>query len=70
MFRFNSKVLINMGARFPPCMHAIPGITDLTVNIWPCLNNTANPSTNGPMCSLSDICGFGGLHGQPPDQVS
>src|SRR5271155_616787 len=58
-----------MGARFPPCMHAIPGITDITTPIWPCLNNTANPTTDGPLCTLSDICGFGGFHGQPPDQV-
>ena len=65
----NRKVLINMGARFPPCMHAIPGITTITQPIWPCLNNTANPSTDGPQCTLSDICGFGGFHGQPPDQV-
>jgi hypothetical protein len=58
-----------MGARFDACMHAIPGITDITTNIWPCLNNTANPSTDGPLCSLSEICGFGGFHGQTPDQV-
>src|SRR5271154_16920 len=58
-----------MGARFPPCMHAIPGITDITSPIWPCLNNTANPTTDGPLCTLSDICGFGGFNGQPPDQV-
>jgi hypothetical protein len=58
-----------MGARFPPCMHTIPGITTITQDIWPCLNNTENPSSLGPLCSLSDICGFGGFHGQPPDQV-
>lgn len=58
-----------MGARFDPCMHAIPGITDITTNVWPCLNNTANPSTSGPLCPLSDICGFGGFpEGQAPDQ--
>jgi len=54
-----------MGARFDACMHAIPGITDITSNIWPCLNNTSNPPSNGPLCSLSDICGFGGFTGTP-----
>jgi membrane associated rhomboid family serine protease len=48
-------------------MHAIPGITDLTSNIWPCLNNTANPPQDGPLCSLSEVCGFGGITGNPPD---
>jgi hypothetical protein len=46
-------------------MHAIPGITDITTNIWPCLNNTSNPPTEGPQCSLSEICGFGGFTGEP-----
>src|SRR5216110_1123445 len=56
-----------MGARFPACMHAIPGITDNLQPIWPCLNNTQ--TTGGPLCTLEEICGFGGFHGKTPDQV-
>jgi len=53
-----------MGARFPPCMHAIPGITN-TTDSWPCVNST---STDQSPCTLSDLCGFGGFTGDP-DQV-
>ncbi|CDO73487.1 hypothetical protein BN946_scf185013.g122 [Trametes cinnabarina] len=31
-----------------------------------CLNNTANPATL--LCTLEDICGFGGFHGEAPNQ--
>ena len=58
--------MINMGARFPACMHTIPGLTNIS---WPCLNNTSNPPSEGPQCSLSDICVFGGFNGHAPDQV-
>ena len=30
------------------------------------LNNTANPATE--LCSLEDICAFGGFHNEVPDQ--
>lgn len=54
----SSYVLINMGARFTPCMHAIPGITNLTNVVFPCPNSTTI-STN--VCSLSELCGMGGI---------
>jgi len=57
-------VLINMGARFPPCMKAIEAVPVTTQ--FGCLNNTANPPNS--LCSLEDICGFGGFHDHPPDQ--
>lgn len=62
----SQSALINFGARFPPCMKAIP-TTLIPANAeFGCLNNTANPPTQ--LCSVEDLCGFGGFHGQPPDQ--
>ncbi|GAB7347280.1 hypothetical protein MBLNU459_g3367t1 [Dothideomycetes sp. NU459] len=54
-------VLINMGARYQPCMHNMAGIQNATTNIlWPCPNAT---STTGASisCSLSELCGFSGV---------
>lgn len=51
-------VLINMGARYQPCMHSMSSIQDSSVPIsWPCPNAT---STTGDSvsCQLSDLCGF------------
>lgn len=51
--------MINFGARFTPCMHNVHGITDATYEIsWPCPNAT---STDAEGCTLSDLCGFGGI---------
>lgn len=51
-------VLINMGARYVPCMHNVTGIQDSNVTItWPCPNTT----TEAPACTLSELCGFGGV---------
>lgn len=67
----SSYVLINMGARFTPCMHAIAGITNVTNVNFPCPNST---STTTNVCSLSELCGMGGLpapdntDGAQPDQ--
>lgn len=51
-------VLINMGARYVPCMHAVDGIqTRLSggeIN-WPCPNTTSNDVAN---CQLNNLCGF------------
>nr|VWO94210.1 Rhomboid protein 2 (EC [Ganoderma boninense] len=59
-----SSALIQLGARFPPCMK---NVSDFPVTTAvPCLNDTANPATE--LCSLEDICGFGGFHNQEPDQ--
>lgn len=57
------SVLINMGSRYVPCMHDIPGIQDSTIPIqWPCPNTTSS-DVNDPSnsCSLSELCGFGGV---------
>lgn len=54
-------LLINMGARYQPCMHNMPGVQNSSVNImWPCPNAT---STDGSSvsCSLSELCGFSGV---------
>ena len=53
-------VLINMGARYVPCMKSVPGIQDSPQPIsWPCPNTTSS-DVNSPMnqCQLSDLCGF------------
>ena len=56
-------VLINMGARYVPCMRSVEGIQDAKDSIsWPCPNTTSD-DPNSPMnrCSLSDLCGFSGV---------
>jgi membrane associated rhomboid family serine protease len=56
-------VLINMGARFTPCMHNIRTVIENDVTSWPCPNTTSlNPESLS--CSLSQLCGNGGV----PDQ--
>ncbi|KAK4171027.1 rhomboid family-domain-containing protein [Triangularia setosa] len=56
-------VLINMGARFVPCMHNVISIQDAEEPIsWPCPWSTTNePKTPDNSCTLSDLCGFGGV---------
>lgn len=51
-------VLINMGARYVPCMRTTPLGEDTTIQ-WPCPNTTSS-SLNDPSnhCTLSDLCGF------------
>ena len=54
-------VMINMGARYQPCMHNMAGVQNSSVLIsWPCPNAT---STTGASvtCSLSELCGLGGV---------
>lgn len=52
-------VLINMGARYVPCMHNVHGIQDNTTIIdWGCPNTT---DANVADCTLSDLCGFNGV---------
>ncbi|KAK4504847.1 hypothetical protein PRZ48_002810 [Zasmidium cellare] len=51
-------VLINMGARYQPCMHTMPGVQNSSVQIsWPCPNATATTG-DSVTCQLSDLCGF------------
>ena len=64
-------VLINMGARYVPCMRATPQIQENPDITWPCPNSTSS-DTASPMntCSLSQICGFSDHHtgSQHPSQ--
>lgn len=64
------ETLINMGARYVPCMRSIAEIQDSTVPIdWPCPNTTtSNANAPSNQCSLSDVCGFGGVNEQQPNQ--
>ncbi|KAF2817636.1 rhomboid-domain-containing protein [Mytilinidion resinicola] len=56
-------VLINMGARFTPCMHNVHNVTDFQLELpWQCPNST----TNNAECTLSQLCGFGGVPYQKP----
>lgn len=59
----STYVLINMGARFIPCMHNTAGVQDSAVAIdWPCPNTTTSDSTSPSMqCTLSELCGFNGV---------
>lgn len=56
-------VLINMGARYPPCMHNTKGVQDQSQAInWPCPWSTTNDLQDDSMkCTLSQVCGFGGV---------
>ncbi len=52
-------VLINMGARYVPCMRAMPQIQNIQDINWPCPNTTSSDPTNpSNTCSLSELCGF------------
>lgn len=56
-------VLINMGARYVPCMRNTHNITDSTQLInFPCPNTTSSVAN----CQLSDLCGFGGVPNPNP----
>lgn len=52
-------VLINMGARFVPCMKTIEGITDNPTITYPCPNTTVS-DTSKEGCTLGEWCGFSG----------
>ncbi|KAK3378312.1 hypothetical protein B0H63DRAFT_548311 [Podospora didyma] len=56
-------ILINMGARFVPCMHNTPGVQNSNITIsWPCPNTTTLDSDSpSQKCTLSELCGFGGV---------
>lgn len=54
----STYVLINLGARYVPCMHVIDGITlDLSLQ-FPCPNSTTT-ATN--VCNLNQLCGISGI---------
>lgn len=51
-------VLINMGARYTPCMHNIPEIQGSKIEVqFQCPNATSVDD----LCPLSELCGFGGV---------
>ncbi|TKX20981.1 rhomboid-like protein 3 [Elsinoe australis] len=52
-------VLINMGARYQPCMRRMPSVNE-TIS-WPCPSTTTSTG-DGPTCTLAELCGFGGLN--------
>lgn len=59
-------VLINMGARYVPCMRNTTEIKNVTSLPWPCPNTTSldlNDSSN--QCTLAELCGFGDKKSQP-----
>lgn len=61
-------VLINMGARYVPCMHNVAGIQDSTVEIsWGCPNTT---DLNVQVCSLGELCGFSSFQNPFPNPVA
>ncbi|CAL1695233.1 unnamed protein product [Somion occarium] len=60
----SQSALIFAGARYPPCMKIVQGLSLDTQ--FGCLNNTANPPDR--LCSLEDVCGFGGFHDKDPNQ--
>lgn len=59
-------VLINMGARYVPCMKHVEGIpSNITWHCpWSTTDNITDPVNH---CSLSDLCGFGNT-ADPPNQ--
>jgi membrane associated rhomboid family serine protease len=60
----SSSALINLGARFPPCMKNVQDIP-ATLQMG-CMNNTANPPDS--LCTIEQLCGFGGFKGAEPNQ--
>lgn len=64
----STYVLINMGARFVPCMKNVDGIQNANETIyWNCPNSTStDPTDPSNRCSLSELCGFGGVPNPRP----
>lgn len=60
-------VLINMGARYVPCMHNVAGIQDHSSRIvWGCPNAT---DLNDHGCGLGDLCGFSSFQKPFPEPL-
>ncbi|ORY90853.1 hypothetical protein BCR35DRAFT_274877 [Leucosporidium creatinivorum] len=56
----SGAVLINTGARFAACQKYVANVSDID---WICLKDTnkASVATQDGLCTISDICGFGGF---------
>ncbi|KAG5999662.1 hypothetical protein E4U43_001936 [Claviceps pusilla] len=54
----STQVLINMGARYVPCMHNVKEIQGSTI---PVLFLCPNATETDQFCPLSEVCGFGGV---------
>ncbi|KAI8072399.1 rhomboid family-domain-containing protein [Gongronella butleri] len=57
----SSQVLINVGAKFTPCMRTIPEMPP-TATLADCYKA-------GSTCTVEQVCGFGGFGGSAPDQT-
>ncbi|KAI9828790.1 MAG: hypothetical protein M1832_001895 [Thelocarpon impressellum] len=59
----SNRVLIYMGARYMPCMRSTKGVQDADIPpTWPCPNTTTTDQNSTMMkCTLSQVCGFGGV---------
>ena len=68
----SNYILINMGARFVPCMHTVPGVQDRADPAslpWPCPHSTSNnDQLPENQCTLSELCGLGGIDLASPNQ--
>ncbi|POR37030.1 Rhomboid-like protein, partial [Tolypocladium paradoxum] len=53
----STQVMINMGARFTPCMH---NIKEIQGSVLPVEFLCPNATEMTQVCPLSDVCGFGG----------
>ena len=59
-------IMINMGARYPPCMHSLPDIQNSTIPIsWPCPRLTSLTDPSQISCTLSELCGLSGVNLPP-----
>jgi len=60
-------VIINMGARYVPCMHSVDKVSNRQASQgpinWPCPNTT---NLNDANCQLNQLCGFGMSADQNP----
>lgn len=58
----SANVLINMGARYVPCMRNLEGVQDSNRLRWPCVNSTSLSSDSSEnSCTLSELCGLNGV---------
>lgn len=68
----STYMLINMGARFVPCMRTTyqTGTNDpYPTTGWPCPSSTTlDPSDPHNQCSLTQLCGLGGSTSDQPNQ--